>query len=218
MVKIKSTIERYIQNNKQEYQRYNSWNHCYLAFVNNSLEDDILALNLGFYLASWGMYRGSSGLLQKDYKIHVGAVEILKHYDSLRCSKEKDVTHSSIPKILECTTRLQNHYTEFEFETLKGKKKHISPTDTLISKVLLGTLGCVPAFDRFFIDGVNQTLEKKEQFKSLKKPSLEKLFAFVDGNKELLEIQNRHPNYPKMKLVDMYFWQVGFENYAPKKK
>ena len=30
---------------------------------------------LMFYLASWGMYRGSSFLLQKDYKIHIPVVE-----------------------------------------------------------------------------------------------------------------------------------------------
>ena len=31
---------------------------------------------------------------------------------------------------------------------------HVSPTDTLVTKVLLGTLGCIPAYDTFFINGV----------------------------------------------------------------
>ena len=56
--------------------RYKSWEHCYQQFINDH-DVDRLSLNLAFYLASWGMYRGSSGLLQKDYKIHHGAVEIL---------------------------------------------------------------------------------------------------------------------------------------------
>lgn len=35
---------------------------------------DLMALNLCMYLASWGMYRGSSALLQKClYEVHVGA-------------------------------------------------------------------------------------------------------------------------------------------------
>lgn len=38
---------------------------------------DYLALHLSFYLASWGMYRGSSMLLSTDYKIHIPIVKEL---------------------------------------------------------------------------------------------------------------------------------------------
>lgn len=45
--------------------------HCYKCFHdarNNSTPDlDYLSLQLAFYLASWGMYREASFLLQKDY-------------------------------------------------------------------------------------------------------------------------------------------------------
>ena len=62
--------------------RYLSWQHCYNAFTTNrgGLDEntfDYLALHLAFYLASWGMYRGSSFLLQKDYKVHIPVVKIL---------------------------------------------------------------------------------------------------------------------------------------------
>ena len=47
--------------------RYRSWEHCYKTFndARNSTSPDLdyLSLHLGFYLASWGMYRGSSFLL-----------------------------------------------------------------------------------------------------------------------------------------------------------
>lgn len=36
-----------------------------------------MSLQLAFYLASWGMYRGSSFLLQKDYRIHIPVVKEL---------------------------------------------------------------------------------------------------------------------------------------------
>lgn len=40
---------------------------------------DYLSLQLAYYLASWGMLRGSSFLLWKDYKIHIPMVkEMLK--------------------------------------------------------------------------------------------------------------------------------------------
>lgn len=64
----------------KEGDRFYSWRYCYDRFNSNmddcSEEDrtDYLALNLAFYLASWGMYRGSSFLLQYDYTIHKKAV------------------------------------------------------------------------------------------------------------------------------------------------
>ncbi len=55
--------------------RYRSWEHCYRFFrarPRNEIRSDldVAALQLGFYLASWGMYRGSSFLLQRDYTVH----------------------------------------------------------------------------------------------------------------------------------------------------
>ena len=72
-----------------ENGRSRSWEHCYRVFrdarTDPSPDCDYLSLHLAFYLASWGMYRGSSFLLQKDYKVLVPIVEkILKpEYDCL---------------------------------------------------------------------------------------------------------------------------------------
>ena len=192
-------IENYIVNNNQVHQRYNSWNHCYQAF--SEVEDDKhLSLHLGFYLASWGMYRGSSKLLERDYLVHVDAVKIIKKYFYLRCGSKKEISFSEIENITNLIEELSFYY----------KMTHyVTPTDTLISKIILGTLGCLPAFDRFFVDGVKK---QGNTFKTLKKKSLEGLFAFVADNQiELKNIQKLHPQYPIMKIVDMYFWQIGFE-------
>ena len=55
-----------------ENGRSRSWEHCYRVFrdarTDPSPDYDYLSLHLAFYLASWGMYRGSSFLLQKDYR------------------------------------------------------------------------------------------------------------------------------------------------------
>src|SRR5215472_9314657 len=65
-----------------EHHRYRSWEHCYGYFHKNTPEAiaadrDRAALHLGFYLASWGMYRGSSFLLQHAYTIHLGVIDQL---------------------------------------------------------------------------------------------------------------------------------------------
>ena len=72
---VELAISLFVKKTTQiENDRYKSWEYCYHSFIsarNSSSPDyDILSLHLAFYLASWGMYRGSSFLLQKDYKIH----------------------------------------------------------------------------------------------------------------------------------------------------
>lgn len=66
-----------------EHSRNKSWIHCHNAFCENrnittDTTLDYLSLQLAFYLASWGMYRGSSFLLQKDYKVHIPIIKIIQ--------------------------------------------------------------------------------------------------------------------------------------------
>src|SRR4051812_12697232 len=68
---------------RDQFHRYRSWEHCYRHFrrigrIRTDADVDAAALQLGFYLASWGMYRGSSFLLWKDYTIHKSAVRLLR--------------------------------------------------------------------------------------------------------------------------------------------
>jgi len=77
------------QTDNAPFGRYRSWWYCYSAFsdafINPGTEDrDHLALSLAFYLASWGMYRGSSFLLKHDYKIHRAVVDYLLDQSTLR--------------------------------------------------------------------------------------------------------------------------------------
>ena len=78
---IKSSTEFYNDLKADENGRYRSWEHCYSHFIkargSQEVDYDYLSLQLAFYLASWGMYRGSSFLLQKDYKVHIPVVKEL---------------------------------------------------------------------------------------------------------------------------------------------
>lgn len=61
---INSAISFYNDLKEDENGRYCSWEHCYSHFYkalgNKNADIDYLSLQLAFYLASWGMYRGSS--------------------------------------------------------------------------------------------------------------------------------------------------------------
>ncbi len=196
-----------------EYNRYDSWKHCFETFGDLNKDDDYLALHLGFYLASWGMYRGSAALLQKSYKIHLGAIRIIRNFYHLRCDILNEVTQVQKNDILELNKQLFKHYNSFTYFDNKNVLKDRKPTDTLISKIILGTLGCCPAFDRYFNDGVKR---HNFSFTTFNETSFDDIFNFIDEYKtELLKLQNELKlsqglHYPLLKLVDIYFWHEGF--------
>ena len=81
-VTIHEKIQAYYGDMAGEHDRYRSWEHCYRYFHGSTpralaVDRDHAALQLGFYLASWGMYRGSSFLLQYTYTAHLGVVDQL---------------------------------------------------------------------------------------------------------------------------------------------
>ena len=65
------TIVGEFKSESEADDRYTSFDYCYNYFrTTNDLTKDIekSCLSLGFYLASWGMFRASSFLLQKSVK------------------------------------------------------------------------------------------------------------------------------------------------------
>lgn len=216
---ISKIIEKYyLEINREKHHRFKSWEHCYKFFkdreIFNSVEQkDIAALHLAFYLASWGMYRGSSFLLQKDYKVHEYAVDVLmsSKYDQLWTDKLEESYIEHIDSIIELKQEIIKSYAD-NINIVKGKEKDINVTDTLVSKILLGVLGCVPAYDRYFIEGLKY---HGFRYTNFSKDSLLELSEFynryrLEFNKlqEVTEVNGLR--YSPMKLIDMYFWQVGY--------
>lgn len=199
--------------------RSRSWEHCYRVFrdarTDPSPDCDYLSLHLAFYLASWGMYRGSSFLLQKDYKVLVPIVEeVLKpEYDCLFGLACVGLRDSEVQKRLkELRVDIAEHFGPIRDE-VAGRKVPSSVSPVLITKILMGTLGCVPAYDRFFVDGIKKYKVTTQEY-SLE--SVRKLAKFYEAHNDRLEDARRGMRvgdltYPQMKLLDMGFWQIGFE-------
>lgn len=184
---------------------------------------DNLSLHLAFYLASWGMYRGSSFLLQYDYTIHTSVVkEILKSEYStlfgLECKELNNEQTSSLLKKL--NSEISTIYNPFRLE-LKETEVTQDISNILVSKVLLGTLGCVPAYDRFFVDAVKKNKVTTGNYNIA---SLQKLIKFYEEHQEKLENlrseflikyefdgEEKTLDYPQMKLLDIGFWKIGFD-------
>lgn len=203
------------------YHRYRSWEHCYSCFQrlqsSRSVENiDAATLHLAFYLASWGMYRGSSQLLQKDYKVHTRIVrELSEEKYSQLWRLDFDTVKTEAPEVslvIQLAKRLGRIYAELQ----------VSPTDTLATKVLLGTFGCIPAYDTLFINGVTYwNQELPQEFK----PKFPARFG-INSYRGLIDFYREHKSdfkeaqdfiathgidYPVMKLADMYFWSLGYQ-------
>ena len=202
-----------------ENGRSRSWEHCYRVFrdarTDPSPDYDYLSLHLAFYLASWGMYRGSCFILQKDYKVHTPIVEeILKpEYDCLFGLACADVRNSDVWKQYTKLYDYISYYFHRIREEVRGRAVASSVSPVLITKILMGTLGCVPAYDRFFEEGAKYLgLEKK----SYNEDSLRELADIYEAHNDRLEEARRGFEddglmYPQMKLLDMGFWQVGYD-------
>lgn len=202
-----------------ENGRSRSWEHCYRVFrdarTDPSPDYDYLSLHLAFYLASWGMYRGSSFLLQKDYKVLSPIVEeVLKpEYDCLFGVACTDLRDSEIQGSLEkLRDYIAEHFGPIRDE-VAGREVPTPVSPVLITKILMGTLGCVPAYDRFFVDGIKKHKVTMQEY-SLK--SVLRLVDFYEEHNDRLEEARRGMRvgdliYPQMKLLDMDFWQIGFE-------
>lgn len=179
------------------HHRLKSWEHCYIAFGNQENSIDYLALHLAFYLASWGMYRGSTTLLKKDYKVHHIVVELIKPL----CLERESI--KDLAEIQKLMGQISQKYEEVG----------IMASKTLQTKVLLGTLGCFPVIDRFFVDGW--------KLKNNSIPTDEDILDFAAINLSAIEDYQKTINlgvvYPPMKIVDMYFWQLGYDKYEKSK-
>lgn len=131
--------------------RFASWDYCYglaqcMYARKKELTDsdyDYMALNLAFYLASWGMYRGSSFLLDKSYKIHIKPVKLIFSKDELWRGSLFSSELTAFGK------ELANIYGVGDEVRASNDGLSGNMTDTLFTKILLGLTGNVIAYDRY---------------------------------------------------------------------
>lgn len=193
-------------------ERYASFDYCYTYFYSNRenpknlLGDNLQlsCLNLGFYLASWGMYRGSSFILQKSLAVYIPIIELVT---SEKYSKLWGVDVNNYNEVLKVKLILD----------FKDKIKLINhfkdAKDTLISKIMLGVYGCVTAFDSYFKAGLNVNTLNEKSLEIIHKfyndnineiQSIEKIKCYHFNNADRQDI-----NYTNAKLIDMYGFQKG---------
>jgi hypothetical protein len=148
-VDIEANIRCFMGDRKAD-QRYASFDYCFnyfQSFLERDRTIDIAAaenmllscLHLGFYLASWGMFRSSSDLPSRSLKQFEPVVRLIARTpDDIWRLDAHRYPETACDKLVSTAGDIQ--------EALRHPDGGW-PTATLATKVMLGVFGNVPAFD-----------------------------------------------------------------------
>lgn len=213
---LDANLRVYLDGGIKPNDRYASFDYCFNHFQSFRESGQVSALanranvqnsciHLGFYLASWGMYRGSTELLQKSARCLIPAIEVIARTDTsfweidAHCYNE-----ANILRLLQLAKTILQIYPNM--------------SDTLLTKIMLGVFGCVPAFDTYFrrgckAEGIAATFGLR---------SLRQIGAFYQKNAAAiddyrcrlptLDFVSGEPTlrcYTRSKLIDMAFFIEG---------
>lgn len=210
--------------------RYASFDYCFNYFrafketgrlqelaTNENLEKS--CLQLGFFLASWGMYRMSGELAKKTSMKHfVKVIEEVSEWDSnheLGAIWDVDANKYHSDNAIEC---LENSYAKIRELALPRSQ---TKAETLVTKIMLGIFGCVPAFDGLFTTTFGNLYRAYGCcFTKFNSDALEKLGDFYIDHQDIIDKlaketktldfrtgKNTRTSYTKAKIIDM----VGFQ-------
>jgi hypothetical protein len=204
--------------NRGANHRYASYDYCYNHFhptnriiIKNDIEKS--CLSLGFYLASWGMFRGSSFLLRKSVKHFEPLIEYISELDSEVWEIDAHNLNDKHEQLIEVYKKICELF-------IPDKCAHL----TLATKIMLGVFGSVPAYDRFFIDTFKEIFQDECGFTRFSKKSLLCINKFYLENKEPIEALTKNIatlsfngrgggyNYTRSKVIDMYGFTKGLNS------
>ena len=218
---------------KNEHHRFRSYDPCKKYFddhygknMTDEEQEEVYnecALRLFYYLASWGMIRNNDWFIWKSYKFFVPVVKVLfdnEYADLLNfgshISKQGDEEYArGVKKLYEAVEEALR-------ETLKKDDENYPPKDKggaaehkitrlMICKILMGTYGCVIAYDSYDQNAMRAIGVSVSQ-------DLEKLLKntyniIVDHKKEfdaIMENMKQYQvNYTVFKVLDMILWEYG---------
>lgn len=220
---IQQVIDQY-----EDYHKVNlrdaSYDFCYSYFQQNrgnlSSNMEHSCWVLWGYLASWGMLRGSSELLN----LSPAALRpLIEYFDKL----DDTIWNVDVPKYTETEVvqTIKDVHARI-VEILEDKERNVSATNTLVTKIMMGVFGCVPAFDANFTATFQDIFKNVKcrsyyfnQSKPLMDESFEYLHNFYIANKEVLNNKEIYAfdfegkitscKYKIAKLIDMYGFAKG---------
>lgn len=211
---VEKSIKQYLEGkdkNKGRHpeERYASFDYCYNYFYSFYQENRIPELadksniqmscfQIAFFLASWGMLRGSSFLIEKSLKHYEGLVRAISEMEPELWEIDVDTyDENNIELLMKCRKKFIKALGEDNAKTW----------DTLVTKIMLGVFANVPAFDTYFRKNMGMNKFNKKNLKNIR--------IFYEENKEIFDKYEIYTydflnpdnkgvfKYTKAKLVDM---------------
>lgn len=212
--------------------RLKSWETCYLFFKQNcsvlssaSHPQYLSTLNqaqlhLGFYLASFGMYRNQA-LLNCDSSVFKYLIINL-----FSVPREHFYEHNYLCSLKEIQ-QLSNAVKTSLQKSLEEDEIYTNCSNTLITKILMGIFGCVPAYDTYFSKSIRKlACEGKAKniqvFSSLTGQWNDKGYIallnlandpevrrFIEAHRPHF-YNDKNIEYPLMRCIDLILWFDGF--------
>ena len=202
--------------------RGRSWDFCFNYFQDHpepTRDLELSCLQLGYYLASWGMLRGSSYLARETNVSHyVQAVEMIEAANPGLRGIDADHYHESDVRAL-----LLKTYSDLRQVLLPRGGRAV----TLVSKVMLGVWGVLPSFDIYLIKGFRRLADTPAERSAFNQPSHRSLTLlgefYLTHAAEIdrltrrfttVDFSTRHPterHLTQAKVIDMFGFQSGYE-------
>jgi hypothetical protein len=210
-VDAEANLRRYLDNRRDPSARYASFDYCFNYFRSHYEAGRVEALaepesmqtsclQLGFYLASWGMFRGSTTLLTRSAYCFGPVIDAIIAAPALAWEADvSDYDSDTIAELISIGRELG--------AVLPG-----GHSDTLVTKTMLGVFGCVPAFDSYFRRGIGTS--------GFRPAGMRKVHDYWARNVDLVE-QHRvrtldfgtgahtERRYTQAKVIDMIFFVEG---------
>ena len=191
--------------------RYSSFDYCFNYFRSFHEKGDttglasdehlqMSCLQLGFYLASWGMFRGKAELLQHSAKRLAPVIEAIAEAPVAIWDVDAHDYGSDVQTLI------------FEVARDLGRELPGGRSETLVTKTMLGVFGCVPAFDRFFRLGFQASTFGPKALRGLESyfhANAERIDAHRVATLGFESEELTSQTYTAAKVIDMVFFMEG---------
>lgn len=200
-------------------RRERSWDFCFTHFQRHPRPTEAMelsCLHLGYYLASWGMLRGSSYLFRTTNVLHYErAVEVIERYNprlrGFDVDRYRDAGQVQV---------LTDGWTDLRHALIPDRVAGV----TLVSKVMMGVWGCIPSFDTYFVRtfrGLSETTTERRAWNAVRPATLALLADVCQKHQvEIDAVRARYPVWdmtggpgdavmPRAKVLDIYGWQTS---------
>lgn len=207
------------------HQRSLSWDFCFEHFSDLErvkLNRQASCMQLGYYLASWGMLRGSSYLFKNTNARHyLPVLDVIERYTPAMIGLTPDRFSEEPTQDL-----LIAAYRDLGDSLLPAGGRRI----TLVTKVMMGVWGIFPSLDTYFLRTFRGLARDHGCFTSFSRFDRSTIFSVgefylqhqeeIDGLSARYQTMNfetgepsGHP-IPPAKIIDIYGFSAGFNRHA----